>query len=155
MSSSTLSYDFLSPRQIVFGWGRRREIGRHARAIGRRAWIVCGSGTIAQDGALAEIRGMGVGVLVMKALRNLVGTGSGRMSVDQLLQYGWDLDVSTVLVGHERVSELEYNMSLAVSQGTPTALDPEELAWMRRHAKKRRDLLCWLKPGYMKHERRV
>ncbi len=57
MSSSTISYDFLAPGQIVFGWGRRREIGRHACRLGRRAWIVCGSSTVAQQGVLNEIRG--------------------------------------------------------------------------------------------------
>ena len=108
-----------------------------------------------EDSALAEVRGMGVGVLVMKALRDMVGTGAGRMSVDQLMQYNWDLDVSTVLVGHERLTELDYNLELAVSRQTPTALDPEELAWIRSHAKKRTDLPCWMRPGYMKHERKV
>jgi alcohol dehydrogenase class IV len=52
----TISYDFLSPGQIVFGWGRRRELGQYAADIGRRAWIVCGSRTIAQYGVLHEIR---------------------------------------------------------------------------------------------------
>ncbi|HBO45605.1 MAG TPA: alcohol dehydrogenase [Planctomycetaceae bacterium] len=52
----TLSYDFVTPGRIVFGWGRRREIGQHACQIGRRAWIVCGSNTIARRGLLHEIR---------------------------------------------------------------------------------------------------
>ena len=56
MSESTLSYDFLTPGQIVFGWGRRREIGELARPIGRRAWIVCGSNAVARQGILGEIR---------------------------------------------------------------------------------------------------
>ncbi|MBN1589860.1 MAG: iron-containing alcohol dehydrogenase [Pirellulales bacterium] len=56
MGNSTISYDFLAPRQIVFGWGRRRELGQHARRIGRRAWIVCGSSTLAEHGVLAELR---------------------------------------------------------------------------------------------------
>jgi len=58
MSNPTFSYDFVGPRQIVFGWGRRREIGRLAQPIGRRAWMVCGSGTIARSGKLGEIRGL-------------------------------------------------------------------------------------------------
>lgn len=56
MSTASLSYEFIAPRQIVFGWGRRREIGELARAVGRRAWVVCGSATVARDGVLAEIR---------------------------------------------------------------------------------------------------
>jgi len=35
-------YDFLSPQKIVFGWGRRRELGGLARALGRRAFLVSG-----------------------------------------------------------------------------------------------------------------
>jgi alcohol dehydrogenase class IV len=37
-----LPYDFLVPQQIVFGWGRRREVGRLGRGLGRRAFLVCG-----------------------------------------------------------------------------------------------------------------
>ena len=84
----------------------------------------------------------------MKALRDMVGTGPGLMSVENLLQYNWNLDVSTVLVGHEKLSELDYNLELAVSQDIPTALCPEEIAWIRREAQKRQDLPCWMKPGY-------
>lgn len=102
-----------------------------------------------EDSALQEIRGLGVGVLTMKAMRDLVGTGSGRLSAGQLLQYNWDLDVSTVLVGHERLSELDFNLELAGAQEIPTALDPEELAWIRRRAQGRKDLPCWLQPGYV------
>ena len=37
-----LNYDFLAPPRIVFGWGRRREVGRLGRTLGRRAFLVCG-----------------------------------------------------------------------------------------------------------------
>jgi len=37
-----LTYDFTAPRKIVFGWGRRREAGTLARALGRRAFVVSG-----------------------------------------------------------------------------------------------------------------
>jgi alcohol dehydrogenase class IV len=40
--NAALSYDFLAPQKIVFGWGRRREVGGLARALGRRAFIVSG-----------------------------------------------------------------------------------------------------------------
>ncbi len=33
-----LSYDFLAPPRIVFGWGRRREVGMLGRTLGRRAF---------------------------------------------------------------------------------------------------------------------
>jgi alcohol dehydrogenase class IV len=37
-----LSYDFLAPHKIAFGWGRRREIGVLGRSLGRRAFLVSG-----------------------------------------------------------------------------------------------------------------
>ncbi|MBI3862110.1 MAG: iron-containing alcohol dehydrogenase [Planctomycetia bacterium] len=49
------SYDFCAPSRIVFGWGRRVEAGRLARSLGRRAFIVCGSRTLEQNGRLDEI----------------------------------------------------------------------------------------------------
>ncbi|HVC97949.1 MAG TPA: iron-containing alcohol dehydrogenase [Pirellulales bacterium] len=50
-----LRYDLISPQKIVFGWGRRREVGNLAAALGRRAFVVEGSGTLAANGTLAEI----------------------------------------------------------------------------------------------------
>jgi alcohol dehydrogenase class IV len=50
-----LRYDFLAPRQIVFGWGRRRELGTLARTLGRRAFLVCGLPPSLADGAVREI----------------------------------------------------------------------------------------------------
>ena len=40
--NTNLSYDFLAPSRIVFGWGRRREAGVWGRTLGRRAFLVCG-----------------------------------------------------------------------------------------------------------------
>jgi alcohol dehydrogenase class IV len=37
-----LRYDFYAPQQIVFGWGRRNEVGTLAATLGRRAFIVSG-----------------------------------------------------------------------------------------------------------------
>ncbi len=66
-ATSTISYDFVAPRQIVFGWGRRREVGRLARSLGRRAFLVCGSRTLVAEGVLDEIaealRAEGVAVI--------------------------------------------------------------------------------------------
>ncbi|HEV3006508.1 MAG TPA: iron-containing alcohol dehydrogenase, partial [Pirellulales bacterium] len=50
-----ITYDFIVPPKIVFGWRRRREVGTLAAAIGRRAFLVEGSRTLAANGTLAEI----------------------------------------------------------------------------------------------------
>lgn len=44
-----LDYSLLTPQQIRFGWGARREAGTLARRLGRRAWIVLGSRTLADS----------------------------------------------------------------------------------------------------------
>jgi len=54
-TESSLRYDFIAPQQIVFGWGRRREVGRRARSLGRRAFVVCGAPALVESGVLGEI----------------------------------------------------------------------------------------------------
>jgi alcohol dehydrogenase class IV len=54
--NANLSYDFFAPQRIVFGWGRRRDVGTLGRTLGRRALIVSGlPGEIAPK-MLGEIR---------------------------------------------------------------------------------------------------
>jgi alcohol dehydrogenase class IV len=54
-SDASLSYDFVAPRQIVFGWGRRRELGPLARTLGRRALVICGSQTLLSQGVIDQL----------------------------------------------------------------------------------------------------
>lgn len=49
-----IDYDYVSPSTIVFGWGRRVEIGQLASRIARRAFIVCGSRTLEKSGLLQQ-----------------------------------------------------------------------------------------------------
>ncbi len=53
--SLPIAYDFQAPQRIVFGWGRRRQIGALAKTLGRRGLLVCGSRALAESGALVEI----------------------------------------------------------------------------------------------------
>ncbi|MCX7424365.1 MAG: iron-containing alcohol dehydrogenase [Planctomycetia bacterium] len=55
MFDADLTYDFLAPRQIVFGWGQRGEVGKLGRQLGDRAWVLCGSRTLAANGVLGQI----------------------------------------------------------------------------------------------------
>ncbi len=50
-------YDFLAPPRIMFGWGRRKELGSLAHALGlcRRAFLVFGSRTLAASPIAQEI----------------------------------------------------------------------------------------------------
>ena len=49
------NYDFFAPQRIVFGWGRRSEIGTIAKSLGSRAFIVSGSRTLEANGTLDEL----------------------------------------------------------------------------------------------------
>lgn len=50
-----IAYDFLSPNRIVFGWGRRTELGTLAASLGQRAFVVSGSRTLQNSGLITEI----------------------------------------------------------------------------------------------------
>jgi len=50
-----MKYSVFTPRQIVFGWGTRSELGALASPLGRRALLVSGSRTLENSGAVDEI----------------------------------------------------------------------------------------------------
>src|SRR3954466_11270693 len=50
-----LNYDFFAPPRIVFGWGRRAELGALAATLGRRVFVVSGSRTLEKNGTLADL----------------------------------------------------------------------------------------------------
>ena len=54
--NDSLSYDFVAPPKIVFGWGRRREVGTLGRTLGRRAMILSGLPAAVAADVLGEIR---------------------------------------------------------------------------------------------------
>lgn len=86
----TAAYDFLSPSKIVFGWGRRAEVGRFASSLGRRAWIVSGSRTLAASGAIDEIssalREAGIAVGELAAISDEPQIADVDRAVEQLRQ---------------------------------------------------------------------
>lgn len=51
----TMNYSFFAPRQIVFGWGRRTELGTLAASLGRRALLVSGSRTLERSSVVDEL----------------------------------------------------------------------------------------------------
>lgn len=53
---SPTAYDFVAPRKIVFGWGRRRELPGILAPLARRVWVVNGSHTLERSGVLDELR---------------------------------------------------------------------------------------------------
>ena len=54
--STPFAFDLLTPNRIVFGWGRRRELGDMIASLGTRCFIVLGSRTLLQHGLFDAIR---------------------------------------------------------------------------------------------------
>jgi alcohol dehydrogenase class IV len=50
----TLSYEFTAPRRIVFGSGRRKDLGTLVAPLGRRVFLLPGSRALEQNGELAS-----------------------------------------------------------------------------------------------------
>lgn len=67
-----MHYNLLLPRRVVFGWGRRAEIGALAAGLGRRAFLVTGSRTLERNGTIGAIidalRHSGVAVVPVAAI---------------------------------------------------------------------------------------
>jgi alcohol dehydrogenase class IV len=49
------AYEFFSPPRIVFGWGRRTELGNLVRGFGNRAFVISGSRTLDKNGVLESL----------------------------------------------------------------------------------------------------
>ena len=62
-----LRFDFLANPQVLFGWGRRADLGQLARTLGQRAFLVSGSRSLRRQGVIeaitATVRQAGVEVL--------------------------------------------------------------------------------------------
>lgn len=50
-----VDYTFLSPAQIVFGWGRRSELSRLVAGLGKRVFLISGSRTLERLGVIDSI----------------------------------------------------------------------------------------------------
>ncbi len=50
-----MNYSFLAPRQIVFGWGRRADLGALAATLGQRVFLVSGSRTLERTGVIDRV----------------------------------------------------------------------------------------------------
>ena len=87
-----LNYSFFAPQQIVFGWGRRAELGPLAAQRGRRALLVSGSRTLERNGVIdqldSQLRAAGLDVLRFPTASREPGV----RDVDQLVAQFRSLD---------------------------------------------------------------
>lgn len=66
-----MEYTYLTPRQIVFGWGTRARLGELAAFLGKRVILLAGGRTLAPSGEIERLetscRGLGLDVERWKA----------------------------------------------------------------------------------------
>jgi len=81
-------YDLLLPRKIVFGAGRRREIGILAKPLGNRAILVIGSRTLEKLGIVQQLIGdleeSGISILTTKTISHEPETSDVDQLIDRL-----------------------------------------------------------------------
>lgn len=86
------SYDFLVPRQIAFGWGRRSEIGTLAKPLGRRAFLINGVPPFLTDGTIAglveNLKAAGIETSVAATITHEPEVGDVDRTVEDLAAQG-------------------------------------------------------------------
>lgn len=129
MNHETLSnYDFLAPRKIVFGWGRRREAGQVARTLGRRAFLVCGSRTLRAQGAVDELvaalEAAGVAAIELAEISHEPDVDDVDRAVDQLRrQQPGEGDLLVALGGGSAIDLAKAAAALATQRQNSTVRD--------------------------------
>src|SRR5579871_1074343 len=101
-----LDYDFLAPQRIVFGWGRREEVGPLAATLGRRAFVVTGSRTLEGNGALAEV------------LESLMGASVEPLHVGQISNEPEVVDVDCLTSKLAKLSPRAGDLMIALGGGS-------------------------------------
>jgi alcohol dehydrogenase class IV len=105
-ASFSARYDFLAPQRIVFGWGRRSEVGALARTLGRRAFLVHGSRSLERNGVIDAM----VGALGKEGVRAVVlGTATREPEVE---------DVDRLAAGLRNEEPREGDLVIAIGGGS-------------------------------------
>jgi len=99
------------------------------------------------DIALPVAQQKGVGVIAIKAFRDIVGKDA---KPQELLEYIWSHDgIAAAMVGHTGAKTLEENIKLAIKYGkkNPTSMNRTDLE-LRLATYAGPHALAWAKPGY-------
>lgn len=123
-----LSYDFVAPGRIVFGWGRRSEAGRLARELGRRAFVVCGSRTLEASGALDELlgnlRSAGLEVVRLATISHEPLVNDVDQATERLHQAGaQDGDLLLAVGGGSAIDLAKAAATMATNRESPSVQD--------------------------------
>jgi alcohol dehydrogenase class IV len=127
-STPGMAYDFIAPHQIVFGWGRRREVGALARTLGRRAFMVCGAKALLESGAVDEIseglRSKGVEPVFMETItREPEVDDVDRVALRLREQGAGPGDFLLAIGGGAAIDLAKATAAMAVNHESPTVKD--------------------------------
>ena len=121
-------YDFFSPGQIAFGWGRRSELGRLAAAHGRRAFVISGSRTLERSPTFGElldsVRSAGISVELVATISREPEVSDVDELVADLLRLGVCASDCLIAVGGGSAIDLAKAASaLVTNRGSSTVKD--------------------------------
>lgn len=98
-----MNYDFLSPSRIIFGWGRRAELGKLAVEMARRVFLVSGSRTLERSGVIDEVtrtlKSQGLTVHRFAAVSREPEVADVDSLVTEMLRFDPTLDDAVVTIG--------------------------------------------------------
>jgi alcohol dehydrogenase class IV len=90
-TAAPLRFEFFANPRVLFGWGRRTEVGQLARTLGQRAFLVSGSRRLKAQGVIDEIvssiRGAGVELVSLAAVSREPEVSDVDRAVDDLLAH--------------------------------------------------------------------
>lgn len=123
-----IQFELVAPRRILFGWGRRTEVGSVARSLGRRAWLICGSKHLRAAGIVEQLgRAMadaGVELIELADIDHEPEVADVDRATDQLRQRG--LRENDLVVGLGGGSALDLSKAvaaMATNGESPTVRD--------------------------------
>lgn len=121
-------YDFLTPPRIVFGWGRRREIGALARGLGNRVFVILGSRTLEgshlHEEILASLETAGLEVVLSRRISREPEVEDVDRAVNALREQGAGPGDVVVAVGGGSALDLaKAAAALAPDTQSPTVKD--------------------------------
>jgi alcohol dehydrogenase class IV len=123
-----LSYDFLAPQRIVFGWGRRRELGPLSKTLGRRAFLVSGlpAGIAAGvlDEIMAALKAEGIASVPLATLVHEPEVADVDRTAGVIRQHGaGEGDFLLAVGGGAAIDLAKATAAMATNQQSPTVKD--------------------------------
>lgn len=121
-------YDFFAPNRIVFGWGRRTEIGSLAKSLGSRAFVISGSRTLEASGMIDELcrlmQSAGVGIERIATQAREPEVADVDTTVERLVSLGVrDSDYVVVIGGGSAIDLAKAVAALATNRHGDSVMD--------------------------------